>query len=113
MLLYHNIPDLYLPFPLLLSQIEDTKGNDGEQGQLTMTNLRLMWVSDNSHRTNLTLGYNCIVSINVKEAASRLRGGIHNLTKCFFFIIALSRSSCILSCRVDSGLVCAHQIPQL
>lgn len=59
---------------MLQSHVEDTKGNNGEQGQLTMTNLRLMWVSDKSHRTNLTLGYNCIVSINIKEASSRLRG---------------------------------------
>ncbi len=67
--------DLCSPgLPLLQSQIEDTKGNNGEQGQLTMTNLRLMWVSDKSHRTNLTLGYNCIVSINIREASSRLRG---------------------------------------
>lgn len=56
------------------SHIEDTKGNSGEQGQLTMTNLRLMWVSDRSHRTNLCIGYNCIASLNIKEAGSRLRG---------------------------------------
>ncbi|KAL0024831.1 hypothetical protein WJX79_002987 [Trebouxia sp. C0005] len=62
-----------------MSQIEDTKGNNGEQGQLTMTNLRLMWVSDKSHRTNLTLGYNCIVSINIREASSRLRGSTQAL----------------------------------
>lgn len=62
-----------------MSQIEDTKGNNGEQGQLTMTNLRLMWVSDKSHKTNLTLGYNCVVSINIKEAASRLRGNTQAL----------------------------------
>ncbi|KAL3158661.1 Bardet-Biedl syndrome 5 protein, variant 2 [Trebouxia sp. C0010 RCD-2024] len=62
-----------------MSQIEDTKGNSGEQGQLTMTNLRLMWVSDKSHRINLTLGYNCIVSINIKEASSRLKGSTQAL----------------------------------
>lgn len=56
------------------SHIEDTKGNNGEQGHLSMTNLRLMWVSDRSHRTNLCVGYSCIVSINIREAATRLRG---------------------------------------
>ena len=39
-----------------------------------MTNLRLMWVSDKSHRTNLCIGYNCIASLNIKEAGTRLRG---------------------------------------
>ena len=72
---HHSLTTTASPgLPLLQSQIEDTKGNNGEQGQLTMTNLRLMWVSDKSHRTNLTLGYNCIVSINIREASSRLRG---------------------------------------
>lgn len=56
------------------SHIEDTKGNNGEQGQLTMTKLRIMWVSDRSHRTNLCIAYNCIVSLNIKQAGTRLRG---------------------------------------
>ena len=58
----------------LQSQVEDTKGNNGDQGVLTITNLRLMWVSRRSSSMNLSVGYNCIVSINIKQAASRLKG---------------------------------------
>ena len=54
--------------------MEDTKGNNGEVGQLHITNLRLIWTSQRSVRMNLTVGYNCIVSMNIRQAASRLRG---------------------------------------
>ena len=55
-------------------QVEDTKGNNGEVGQLHITNLRLIWTSQRSVRMNLTVGYDCIVSMNIRQAASRLRG---------------------------------------
>ncbi len=54
--------------------VEDTKGNNGDQGELHATNLRLMWVSKKSKRTNISIGYNCVTAINVKEANSRLKG---------------------------------------
>ncbi|KAK9814139.1 hypothetical protein WJX72_001188 [[Myrmecia] bisecta] len=59
--------------------VEDTKGNNGEQGELTITNLRVLWVSQRSKRMNLSLGYNAIVSINIRQAASRLRGATQAL----------------------------------
>ncbi len=63
-----SLPTLWQGF------VEDTKGNNGEQGELTITNLRVLWISQRSRRMNLSLGYNAIVSINIRQAASRLRG---------------------------------------
>jgi Bardet-Biedl syndrome 5 protein len=54
--------------------VEDTKGNNGDFGELTMTNLRITWVSKQQRRTNISLGLNCITSVTVKMVASRLRG---------------------------------------
>jgi len=57
-----------------IDSIEDTKGNNGEQGQMVITNLRLMWVCQKNAKVNLTIGYNCIISITIHTANSRLRG---------------------------------------
>ncbi len=54
--------------------VEDTKGNNGDQGELRVRNLRILWVSKKSKRTNISIGYNCVTSVNVKEANSRLKG---------------------------------------
>ena len=54
--------------------MEDTKGNNGDQGDLHATNLRLLWVSKKNKKTNISIGFNCITAINVKEANSRLKG---------------------------------------
>jgi hypothetical protein len=107
-----------------MNSVEDTKGNNGERGELVITNLRLMWWSTRSRKTNLSaparpsapacyapsyrrdqlrsgwcsrvvwcmvlrwfrsgIGYNCIVSLNIKVAQSRLRGNsqaLYVLTK--------------------------------
>lgn len=60
-----------------------------------MTNLRLMWVSDKSHRTNLCIGYNCIASLNIKEAGTRLRGA--NLC---YIIMQCTRKEQLLAVQV-------------
>jgi Bardet-Biedl syndrome 5 protein len=57
-----------------IDSIEDTKGNNGEQGQMIITNLRLMWVCQKNAKVNLTIGYNCVISITIHTANSRLRG---------------------------------------
>lgn len=67
-----------------MDSVEDTKGNNGERGELVITNLRLIWCSHKSRRTNLSVGYNSIVSINIRTASSRLRGtaqALYVLTK--------------------------------
>lgn len=37
-----------------INSVEDTKGNNGERGSLSITNLRLMWVAHRHSRTNLS-----------------------------------------------------------
>lgn len=67
-----------------INSIEDTKGNNGEKGALMITNLRLVWCSHSNPKTNLSIGYNCIVHTNIRLAASKLRGnteGLYVMTK--------------------------------
>lgn len=37
-----------------MNSVEDTKGNNGERGSLSVTNLRLLWSSHKNFRTNLS-----------------------------------------------------------
>lgn len=39
-----------------------------------VSNLRLMWTSDTHRRTNLSIGYSCIVNMAMKPTKSRLKG---------------------------------------
>jgi len=67
-----------------MDSVEDTKGNNGERGELMISNLRLIWHSHRNRRTNLSVGYNSIISINIRNASSRLRGttqALYVLTK--------------------------------
>lgn len=57
-----------------INSVEDTKGNNGERGSLVVTNLRLLWISHKSGSTNLSIGYNTVMHINIRKAKSRLRG---------------------------------------
>eukprot|EP01059_Diplonema_ambulator_P004064 TRINITY_DN13750_c0_g1_i2.p1 TRINITY_DN13750_c0_g1~~TRINITY_DN13750_c0_g1_i2.p1 ORF type:complete len:345 (+),score=67.84 TRINITY_DN13750_c0_g1_i2:50-1084(+) len=68
----------------VIDSIEDTKGNNGEKGQLTVTNLRLIWCCSKNYKINLSIGYNCIISITIHTANSRIRGptqALYVLTK--------------------------------
>jgi len=57
-----------------INSVEDTKGNNGERGYLIVTNLRLIWTSSKSPRTNLSIGFNCVSSVTIKQVNSKLRG---------------------------------------
>ncbi|KAG8343767.1 putative Bardet Biedl syndrome 5 protein [Trypanosoma vivax] len=57
-----------------LKPVEDTKGNNGEEGVLFVTNLRCIWQSSHSRRTNLSIGYSGVHSMEVQLVNSRLRG---------------------------------------
>uniref|UniRef100_A0A383W0W7 BBSome complex member BBS5 PH domain-containing protein n=1 Tax=Tetradesmus obliquus TaxID=3088 RepID=A0A383W0W7_TETOB len=54
--------------------VEDTKGNNGEAGRLTLTNLRLTWRSSKQARTSITMGLDAISSLAVRPVSSRLKG---------------------------------------
>lgn len=45
-------------------RVEDTKGNSGDEGRLTITSLRLLWQSKAKPRINLSVGLSCITSIS-------------------------------------------------
>lgn len=62
-----------------INAVEDTKGNNGDRGTLVVTNLRLLWTSSKSSRTNLSIGLNCVASVNAKMVNSRLRGNTQAL----------------------------------
>ena len=67
-----------------MSSVEDTKGNNGERGEIAITNLRMIWFQHRQRKTNLSIGYSSIVSLNIKHADSRLRGqtqALYVLTK--------------------------------
>ena len=57
-----------------INSVEDTKGNSGQRGSLTISNLRVLWASHKSRRTNLSIGLNTVVSINIQKAKSKLCG---------------------------------------
>jgi Bardet-Biedl syndrome 5 protein len=57
-----------------IDNIEDTKGNNGERGMLSITNLRMIWTCTRKPNLNLSIGYNCIINISSHIANSRLRG---------------------------------------
>lgn len=67
-----------------INSVEDTKGNNGAKGQLSVTNLRIIWCSHKDPRTNLSIGFNCVLRVNIRTANSRLRGntqGLYVMTK--------------------------------
>lgn len=57
-----------------INSVEDTKGNNGERGSLLVTNLRVIWVSHANSSINLSIGLNCVLSVNIRKAKSKLRG---------------------------------------
>lgn len=63
----------------LLPNIEDTKGNPDEKGSLLISNLRIIWYSNNSPKINLTIGYDCIISIEIKISYSQSLGSTQSL----------------------------------
>jgi len=62
-----------------MSSVEDTKGNNGEKGSLSITNLRLIWICHRNAKINLSIGYSAIISLNIRTADSRLRGNTQAL----------------------------------
>ena len=68
----------------VFSSVEDTKGNSGDIGTLSITNLRCVWQSRNKPRINLSVGIGCIISITNKSLHSKVRGkydAIHIMSK--------------------------------
>ncbi|KAG9392015.1 Bardet-Biedl syndrome 5 protein [Carpediemonas membranifera] len=72
----------------VIYRVEDTKGNAGMEGTLTITNLRLIWVSSGTSAINLSMGFSCLKNLAIHSARSALRGVSQAL-----FIVFASKSS--------------------
>ncbi|KAJ3035797.1 Bardet-Biedl syndrome 5 protein [Rhizophlyctis rosea] len=59
---------------ITFNNIEDTKGNNGTIGRLTVTELRIIWVSSAFLISNLSIGHSTITSIKTTSTLSKLRG---------------------------------------
>lgn len=57
-----------------VSNIEDSKGNNGDVGCIIFTNLRLIWFSIENLKLNLSIGYDCILASDVKLTNSKVSG---------------------------------------
>ena len=62
-----------------LHNVEDTKGNNGVPGRMVATNMRLVWSSLSNRRTNLSIGYGVILSVNKRPTLSKLQGSTEAL----------------------------------
>ena len=51
-------------------------------GSLVVTNLRILWISHANSKINLSVGLSTIMSANIKQAKSKLRGHTQVLTFC-------------------------------
>ncbi|EPY32678.1 Bardet-Biedl syndrome 5 [Strigomonas culicis] len=54
----------------VIPHVEDSKGNSGLEGTLTVTNLRLIWMYNRKKSINLSIGYYCIQSVTMRESAA-------------------------------------------
>jgi len=68
-----------------INSVEDTKGNNGERGSLSITNLRLLWCSHKSTKVNLSVGLDTISKLKIRPVQSKLRGNTQALYVMAFF----------------------------
>lgn len=54
----------------VFDRVEDTKGNKGSDGAITLTNLRVMWAARSKARTNLSIGFSTVTDVVLKEPSS-------------------------------------------
>lgn len=78
---------------------------------MIVTNLRIMWVSHTNSKINLSVGMNTIMSANIKQAKSKLRGHTQALcvlakfnTRFEFIFTSLVKNSPRLFTTVQSVL---------
>ncbi|CAI2375368.1 unnamed protein product [Moneuplotes crassus] len=57
-----------------IANVEDTKGNNGDKGNLLITNLRIIWFCDDNKKINLSVGYDCILNSEIKDNNSLMKG---------------------------------------
>ncbi|TKR76937.1 hypothetical protein L596_017999 [Steinernema carpocapsae] len=62
-----------------IDNVEDTKGSNGDQGTLRITNLRVIWFASAMPRINLSIGYNTVNGGTTKMYTSKVRGPAESL----------------------------------
>ncbi|KAI6645847.1 hypothetical protein LOD99_13106 [Oopsacas minuta] len=62
-----------------ITDVEDTKGNNGDKGKLVITNLRLVWIHELTSKVNLSIGYLNFINTSMINTESRLRGNTESL----------------------------------
>eukprot|EP00792_Barthelona_sp_PAP020_P012397 TRINITY_DN7054_c0_g1_i1.p1 TRINITY_DN7054_c0_g1~~TRINITY_DN7054_c0_g1_i1.p1 ORF type:complete len:348 (+),score=72.01 TRINITY_DN7054_c0_g1_i1:39-1082(+) len=62
-----------------INHVEDTKGNNGVEGLLKITNLRIIWYSKENPENNLSIGYNTIRTLQIDSVVSKFKGTTHSL----------------------------------
>ena len=58
-----------------MNDVEDTKGNNGDRGAMIITNLRMIWFCDKDKHINLSIGFDCVLGLEIKDVQSILKGG--------------------------------------
>ncbi len=61
-------------YPIPQDHVEDTKGNDGLDGRLLITNLRIVWHAKPWTDNNMSVGLNLITSIESRKITSTVAG---------------------------------------
>jgi Bardet-Biedl syndrome 5 protein len=68
-----------------IDNIEDTKGNNGDIGTMIFTNLRIIWYSTENIKINLSVGFDTLITYEVKIISSKVAGETRALCiKCKF-----------------------------
>ena len=62
-----------------IPNVEDTKGNNGDKGNLLITNLRIIWFCVDNKKINLSVGYDCILNSEIKDINSLVNGSTQAL----------------------------------
>ena len=62
-----------------VTDVEDTKGNNGDKGKLIITNLRLVWIHENTSKINLSIGYLNFINTTMVNTESRLKGSTESI----------------------------------
>jgi len=57
-----------------IENIEDTKGCNGDIGIMLLTSLRMIWYCQSNVKINLTIGFDCILSSEIKQCSSKVIG---------------------------------------
>ena len=62
-----------------VTDVEDTKGNNGDKGKLIVTNLRLVWIHESTSKINLSIGYLNFINTSMVNTESRLKGSTESM----------------------------------